>query len=118
MDNDIQKAIEVMKAGGIIIFPTDTAFGIGCRIDNPAAIDKLFAIRRRPREQAMPVLVSSPEMAEKYYSTPSDIVRRMMKDSSAGGTYDYRSCKKELITPLSAAEVRPLVCVCQITRRF
>ena len=55
-----------MKHGDIIIFPTDTAFGIGCRIDDHAAVDRLFNIRRRPVEQAMPVLVSSIEMALSY----------------------------------------------------
>ena len=44
----IQMAIKVAKDGGIIIYPTDTAFGIGCRIDNHEAVDRLFKIRRRP----------------------------------------------------------------------
>lgn len=97
MDDNVNKAIEIVKNGGIIIFPTDTAFGIGCRIDNRQAVDKLFAIRRRPLEQAMPVLVSSPDMALAYYDSPSDVVRRLMKDHWPGGLTIIDTCKKDLI---------------------
>lgn len=72
--NDINKAVEVLNNGGIIIFPTDTAFGIGCRIDNEDSIKKLFELRRRPSEKAVPVLISSVEMAKKYVSDiPLDV---------------------------------------------
>ena len=43
--NEVAKAIEILKNGGIVIFPTDTAFGIGCRIDNEETVEKLFKIR-------------------------------------------------------------------------
>ena len=44
MKDDIQQAIKVLKAGGIVIFPTDTAFGIGCRMDDEKAVKRLFSI--------------------------------------------------------------------------
>lgn len=79
MDNHIQKAIDVLNAGGIVIYPTDTAFGIGCRIDAPKTVDRLFALRRRPGTQAMPVLVDSIDMALSYLVHPNDIVRHLMQ---------------------------------------
>ena len=66
MESTIQHAIEIVKNGGIIIFPTDTAFGIGCRIDDEDAVKKLFKIRERPETKATPVLVSSISMVQKY----------------------------------------------------
>ena len=54
--NDIQSAIQILNQGGIVIFPTDTAFGIGCRMDKKQAISRLFKIRKRPEHQATPVL--------------------------------------------------------------
>lgn len=77
--SDLTKAVKVVRDGGIIIYPTDTAFGIGCRIDRPDAVDRLFALRRRPRSQATPVLVGSQQMALAYYDSPSVIVRRLME---------------------------------------
>src|SRR3989344_3231740 len=99
----IQMAIKVAKDGGIIIYPTDTAFGIGCRIDNHEAVDRLFKIRRRPVTQAMPVLVSSMDMALAYFDSPSDIVRRMMEQHWPGALTIVARCKKDLIySPICA----------------
>ncbi len=75
---DIEEAVRVLNDGGIIIYPTDTAFGIGCRVDRPDTVDRLFEIRRRPRTQATPVLVDGQNMALTYFDSPSDIVRRLM----------------------------------------
>lgn len=89
---------EIVRNGGIIIFPTDTAFGIGCRIDNHQAVDRLFKIRRRPRTQPMPVLVSSIQMALSYYFDPSDVVRRLMKDHWPGALTIVAQCHKNDIS--------------------
>lgn len=62
----IKKAIEIFKNGGIVIFPTDTAIGIGCRIDDEEAIKRLFKIRKRSENKPMLVLVDSVEMAQNY----------------------------------------------------
>lgn len=93
----VKKAVSVLNAGGIIIFPTDTAFGIGCRIDNHQAVDRLFTIRKRPLTQATPVLVQSQNMALTYFLTPSDIVRRLMNNYWPGGLTIIDRCKKNLV---------------------
>lgn len=93
----LQQAIAVLKDGGVIIYPTDTAFGIGCRMDDQKAVDRLFAIRRRPLSQATPVLVASDDMALTYYANPSNIVRRFMRDYWPGALTIIALCKKELV---------------------
>ena len=80
MNKDIQKAIEVLKQGGIVIFPTDTAYAIGCRMDDEKAIERLFEIRRRPKNQATPVLIDSVEMASEYLKIiPKDVMGSLIK---------------------------------------
>lgn len=75
----ITKAVKILMQGGIIIFPTDTAFGIGCRISSHKSITKLFQIRKRPLTQAPPILVDSKEMSLKYFRSPiTDNVRLLM----------------------------------------
>ncbi|EKD86388.1 MAG: hypothetical protein ACD_37C00313G0001 [uncultured bacterium] len=64
--NSLTKAVEVIKQGGIVIFPTDTAFGIGCRIDDEKAVERLFEIRKRPLTQATPVLFDSIERVREF----------------------------------------------------
>lgn len=71
MEKKIEQAIKTVRAGGIIIFPTDTAFGIGCAIDNEKAIKRLFQIRKRPATQATPVLVDTIKMAQDYLQSIS-----------------------------------------------
>jgi L-threonylcarbamoyladenylate synthase len=93
----MKDAADIVKKGGIIIFPTDTAFGIGCRIDNPEAVKRLFNIRRRPTTQPMPVLVSSIDMAFAYYLAPSDVVRRLMKEYWPGALTIIAPCNKNCI---------------------
>lgn len=93
----LDKAVEILNGGGIVIYPTDTAFGIGCRIDDKKAVDRLFEIRKRPRTQATPVLVSSIKMALPYIDSPSQIVRHLMKSYWPGALTIVASCKKELV---------------------
>lgn len=90
---EIGKAVEVLNSGGIIIFPTDTAFGIGCRIDNQEAIQKLFKIRRRPESQATPVLVSSIEMAQEYLEDIAEDAKDLMKKNWPGALTVVFKCK-------------------------
>jgi L-threonylcarbamoyladenylate synthase len=80
MDTQIRQAITILKDGGIVIFPTDTAFGIGCRIDDEDAVQRLFKLRKRDETKAVPVLVSSIHMAEDYVQkVPQDVIEKLVK---------------------------------------
>lgn len=97
MNNQIAKAIETLNKGGIIIFPTDTAFGIGCRIDKEDAIKKLFKIRKRPRSQATPVLINSIKMATDYVTEIPEEVNRLMQKEWPGALTIVLPCKTNKI---------------------
>lgn len=60
---ELNKAIEVLKKGGIVIFPTDTVYGIGCKWDNPSAISRIRNIKSTT--QNLPILVASVSQAQK-----------------------------------------------------
>ena len=47
LQDEVKKAIEVMRAGGVILYPTDTVWGIGCDATNEEAVRKVFAIKKR-----------------------------------------------------------------------
>jgi L-threonylcarbamoyladenylate synthase len=79
MNKHIKEAIQVLEQGGIVIYPTDTAFGIGCRMDNEQAVEKLFSIRNRPSRQAVPVLFSSTDMVKEYVTAiPEQVMDTMI----------------------------------------
>ena len=84
MNSQINEAVKVLNRGGIIIFPTDTAFGIGCRIDNEDTIQRLFKIRNRPASQAVPVLFDSAQKVKKYVLPFDEKIQKLMNDSWPG----------------------------------
>lgn len=94
---DIDQAVSVLNEGGIIIYPTDTAFGIGCRVDRPDSVDRLFEIRRRPRAQATPVLIDGVDTALVYFDSPPDIVRRLMQTYWPGALTIVSRAKEGLL---------------------
>src|SRR5690349_2468879 len=98
MEEQIKQAITVLKQGGVIIFPTDTAFGIGCRIDNEVAIKHLFALRKRPETKATPVLVSGVQMAKEYLlEIPQDVSEKLIKPYWPGALTIVLPCKTEKV---------------------
>lgn len=99
--SQLAEAIKILKQGEIVIYPTDTAFGIGCRIDSEKSIKKLFEMRKRPPSQAVPVLISSKDMTERYFLSPlPDNVRHLMDAYWPGALTIVYNCKKDLIPPL------------------
>ncbi|MDR0560547.1 MAG: threonylcarbamoyl-AMP synthase [Prevotellaceae bacterium] len=65
MNHDIKKAIDVLRKGGVILYPTDTVWGIGCDATSSEAVRKLYEIKRRNAEPAL-VLVYDIDMIYRY----------------------------------------------------
>jgi len=101
MDENIKKAIKILKNGGIVILPTDTAFGIGCRIDDQKAVERLFEVRKRAETKATPVLVSGIEMAGDYLQKiPDLVVEKLIKPYWPGALTIVLPCKTEKVSSL------------------
>ncbi|MDR1584002.1 MAG: threonylcarbamoyl-AMP synthase [Prevotellaceae bacterium] len=82
MINDIRKAVEVLKQGGIILYPTDTVWGIGCDVTNDVAVKKLYRLKQKKEEiMAMLMLVSDTNMIYKYVQTVPDIAIQLIEIS-------------------------------------
>lgn len=62
MNEEIQKAYEVIKEGGIILYPTDTVWGIGCDATNPDAVAKIYKLKQRAETQSMICLMNGEKM--------------------------------------------------------
>ena len=65
-ENIIKEAIRVLESGGLIIFPTETCYGLGADATNPQAIKKLFQYKSRREGKPLSIAVSDPEMAKNY----------------------------------------------------
>jgi len=63
---DINGALKALREGGIIIYPTDTIWGLGCDATNQQAVDKIFAIKKREESKSLIILVNGYPMLERY----------------------------------------------------
>lgn len=68
--NDIEQCLEVLQKGGIILYPTDTIWGIGCDATNEAAVAKIIELKQRPAEKSFVVLVASEREILQYTASP------------------------------------------------
>lgn len=101
MEEDIRKAVSILNQGGIVIFPTDTAFGVGCRIDDEKAVERLFEIRKRPSTQATPVLVDTVKMAQEYFEPiPQEVVDKLIEPYWPGALTIVLPCRVEKVPSL------------------
>lgn len=73
MNEDIKKACQVMREGGVILYPTDTIWGIGCDATNAEAVRRVYEIKQRADSKAMLVLVDTPVKVDFYVQDVPDI---------------------------------------------
>lgn len=66
MNEEIQKALEVLRAGGVILYPTDTVWGIGCDATDPEAVAKVYALKKRADSKSLVLLASDIDMICRY----------------------------------------------------
>jgi len=66
MNTALKQAIEVLKAGGVIVFPTETSYGLGCDATNAKAVRLVFELKGRPEGKGTPLIVDSLATAEKW----------------------------------------------------
>lgn len=94
---NLQQAIEVLRKGGIVIFPTETAFGVGCRMDDEKAVRRLIKIRRREEGKPFLVLAASLAMAKKYWQKLPARIEALAKKFWPGPLTIIFFCQKDLV---------------------
>ena len=77
--DDIKKAVEVMNNGGVILYPTDTIWGIGCDATNPEAVEKVYKIKRRAESKALISLVDSEAKIQFYVRDVPEVAWDLME---------------------------------------
>jgi L-threonylcarbamoyladenylate synthase len=72
-NTEIQKAYEVIQNGGIILYPTDTVWGIGCDATNAEAVAKIYALKKREESKSMIVLMNGEKMMYNVFKDIPDV---------------------------------------------
>ena len=76
---DLQAALQVLRNGGIIVYPTDTVWGIGCDATNAEAVAKIYALKQREDNKSMLVLLDSPAKLPYYVGEIPDAAWAMLE---------------------------------------
>ena len=77
-EEDIKKAVEVLKKGGVILYPTDTVWGIGCDATNAEAVKRVYEIKQRDDSKAMICLVDSDARLQRYVRNVPDVAWQLI----------------------------------------
>ena len=77
-EEDIKKAVEVLRKGGVILYPTDTVWGIGCDATNVEAVKRVYAIKQRDDSKALICLVDSDARMQRYFRQVPDVAWQLI----------------------------------------
>jgi L-threonylcarbamoyladenylate synthase len=91
---DIENSLKILHNGGVILYPTDTVWGIGCDATNSSAVDKIVRIKTRRREnKSLIILVNSYSMLERYVSDIPEAATNILEVSDKPITIIYPKAK-------------------------
>lgn len=106
---DLQNALKTLKSGGIILYPTDTIWGLGCDATNEEAVKKIYEIKRREDSKALLLLTDMPGKIQNLVSEMPDIAWDLIEMSDSPLTIIYPGAKniaKSLIAEDGSVGIR------------
>ena len=92
-DKDINNALRVLREGGVILYPTDTIWGLGCDATRDEAVEKIFRIKSRDDRKSLIILVDSVAMLERYLKDVPEIAYELIEASDSPLTIIYPRAK-------------------------
>lgn len=118
MKEQIQKALEVLRSGGIILYPTDTVWGIGCDATDPEAVARVYAIKKRQDSKSLVLLASDMDMICRYVREVPEMAVQLVEVNDKPMTIIYPgaitgapaavySAAESAIPPISSASKSP-----------
>ncbi|NOU16518.1 MAG: threonylcarbamoyl-AMP synthase [Bacteroidales bacterium] len=109
MQENINQAVKILKSGGIILYPTDTIWGIGCDATNPEAVSKIYQLKQREDSKSMLVLIDQPRRIPSYISEMPEIAWDLIELADKPLTIIYPKAKNlapNLIAPDGSIGIR------------
>jgi len=89
---DLQEALRVLRSGGIIVYPTDTVWGIGCDATNAEAVKRIYALKQREDSKSMLVLLDSPAKLPYYIGEIPETAWALLEASDYSEESEYSDC--------------------------
>ena len=106
-ENELNESVEVLKKGGIVIFPTETVYGIGTNALCESSVKRIYEVKERPDEKPLSIMVSNKDEISKYAIIENEIEKKIIDSFMPGpitiilkkkeGVFDYISSGKDTI---------------------
>ena len=93
MLTDVENSMKILKRGGIILYPTDTIWGLGCDATNEKAVNKIYKIKKRKDARSLLILVNSLQTIKLYVDYLPDISSELMERTESPLTIIYPGAK-------------------------
>jgi L-threonylcarbamoyladenylate synthase len=109
MKADIEKSLEILNAGGVILYPTDTIWGIGCDATNEKAVERIYQIKQRSDQKSMFVLLDNPNKIPSYINEMPELAWDLIDFTENPLTIIYSGAKNlapNLIAPDGSIGIR------------
>ncbi len=88
-EDDIVHCLEVLRNGGLLLYPTDTIWGLGCDATNAEAVLKIYQLKKRPEEKSLVILMAGQKDIFKYITQPNPAVPDYLKTTTKPTTVIY-----------------------------
>lgn len=93
MSEDLKKAADIIQQGGVILYPTDTIWGIGCDATNVKAVERIYKIKQRADSKAMLILLESENRLNQYVREVPEVAWELLKVADKPITIIYPGAK-------------------------
>ncbi len=93
LTTDIEQCLQVLRAGGLVLYPTDTIWGIGCDATNASAVDRVFRVKRRDERKSLVILLAGEEDISRYVAAPSPAIFDYLREAERPTTVIYGGAK-------------------------
>ncbi|WP_099372755.1 L-threonylcarbamoyladenylate synthase [Sphingobacterium sp. 1.A.5] len=90
---DINSSLETLRSGGLILYPTDTIWGIGCDATNPDAVEKIFALKGRDKGKSMIILLGNDNQLSSYVREVPEVAYELIEATDKPLTIIYSNAK-------------------------
>lgn len=109
MTNEINRALEILRNGGLILYPTDTIWGIGCDATNREAVDRIYRIKKRDDRKSMIILLDSENRLHSYVREVPEVAWELIEAADKPLTVIYpgaRNLAPNLVAEDGSAGIR------------
>jgi len=109
LKQEVEKSVELLRKGKILLYPTDTIWGIGCDATNTKAVDKVFKLKNRHKQKSMIVLLDSADKLSLYIDEVPQIAYDLIENAASPITIVYnkaRHLSKKLIASDGSIAIR------------